>query len=50
MNPAIKPKYDVIWQRTKFCFVLCGAERCTCYPPGGKLFRAPGVGCPGPVQ
>jgi len=22
------------WQRTKFCFVDCGA-RCTCSPPGG---------------
>lgn len=22
------------WQRTKFCFVSCGA-RCTCMPPAG---------------
>ncbi len=26
------------WQRTKFCFVSCGA-RCTCGPPGGVYYN-----------
>jgi hypothetical protein len=24
------------WQRTKFCLVYCGPERCTCGPPYEK--------------
>src|SRR5690348_11489670 len=27
------------WQRTKFCFVSCGAA-CTCGPPGGLYYSA----------
>lgn len=27
------------WQRTKFCFVSCGA-RCDCGPPGGLYYSA----------
>lgn len=27
------------WQRTKFCFVSCGAA-CTCMPPGGQFYSA----------
>lgn len=22
-----------VWQRTKFCFVQCPADKCTCHPP-----------------
>jgi len=25
------------WQRTKYCFVSCGA-RCICLPPGGQQY------------
>jgi hypothetical protein len=28
------------WQRTKFCFVYCGAA-CTCQPPGGVYTLKP---------
>jgi hypothetical protein len=27
------------WQRTKYCFVSCGAQ-CTCGPPGGIWYSA----------
>lgn len=26
---------DGLWHRTKFCFVYCGKEKCTCQPPNG---------------